>query len=425
MRNLKIYIEIKGKSVYVGNIAGNGVNDACFTYANEYFENERSKAISISLPLNKKTFSPEETKSFFEGLLPEGFTRRCVAQWMRADENDYLAILSGLGQECLGAIRIVDENNTPVAPEYRKLSEQEVHKLAKEGATESAELVTKAHLSLTGASGKVGLYYDNGKWYLPIGDAPSTHIVKQSHVRLQRIVNNELLCVHTAKKMGIDVPDSFIISLGSYEDSEVLFATKRYDRKINEENRKLNNLDVPYRLHQEDFSQALGISAIDKYEKNNAGYMKKMFDLLGRYSANPIADQMKLWEICIFNYLVGNTDNHIKNSSLLYSEDLQAIRLAPAYDMVSTIIYDSSSEDMAMGIGGTYRIYDITRDSFEKEAKNIGLGSKLAMNKFDEMVEYFPVAIDKAAGELTKHGLRGIDEICATITENYKKRIIM
>lgn len=63
---------------------------------------------------------------------------------------------------------------------------EDVKNLAKEGVSESAQLVTKAHLSLTGASGKVGLYYDDkkGEWYLPIGNAPSTHIVKQSHVGL-------------------------------------------------------------------------------------------------------------------------------------------------------------------------------------------------------------------------------------------------
>lgn len=53
-------------------------------------------------------------------------------------------------------------------------------------------------MSQTGASGKVGLYYDEEKWYLPIGEAPSTHIVKQSHVRLKRIVANEQLCLLTA-----------------------------------------------------------------------------------------------------------------------------------------------------------------------------------------------------------------------------------
>lgn len=91
-------------------------------------------------------------------------------------------------------------------------------------------MVTKAHLSLTGASGKVGLYYkiDTNEWYLPIGAAPSTHIVKQSHVRLDGIVTNEQLCLQTAKNLGIDVPDSFVINVGTGKDEEVLFATHRY-----------------------------------------------------------------------------------------------------------------------------------------------------------------------------------------------------
>ena len=109
-------------------------------------------------------------------------------EWMHMDENDYVSILAGLGRECLGAIKIVEESDEAIHPEYRELSAEEVYALASEGATESAELVTKSHLSLTGASGKVGLYYDEKekKWYLPIGEAPSTHIVKQSHVRLKR-----------------------------------------------------------------------------------------------------------------------------------------------------------------------------------------------------------------------------------------------
>ena len=64
--------------------------------------------------------------------------------------------------------------------------------------------------------------------------------------------------------------------------------------------------------------------------------MKKMFDLLRRYSASPIEDQIKLWEIIVFHWLIGNTDGHIKNFSLVYDANLKAVRLAPAYDIVST-----------------------------------------------------------------------------------------
>jgi serine/threonine-protein kinase HipA len=235
--------------------------------------------------------------------------------------------------------------------------------------------------------------------------------VKQSHIRLKKIVLNEQLCLLTAKKLGIEIPESFIADIGNSDDENVLFATKRYDRKINANSRKLDGMPVPYRLHQEDFSQALGIASADKYEKNHSGYMKKIFEILQRYSAEPVTDQLKLWDICVFNYLIGNTDNHIKNISLLYSEDLKSIRLAPAYDIVSTMIYESSTENMAFSIDGIYSIHNITRESFEKEARNVGLGRKMAMKRFDTMVGKFPEALKMASEELKQQGFDGIEEI--------------
>ena len=186
MQRLAVQIEVKGAFKQVGEIVGTSSDDARFTYTESYLKDPESRAVSISMPLEQQSFSVESTRNFFEGLLPEGFTRRCVAEWLHRDEKDYLAILAGLGQECLGAIKIIDESRAVLPSKYKELTSEEVKKLAQEGATESAEMVTKSHLSLTGASGKVGLYYDEqkDKWYLPIGEAPSTHIVKQSHIRL-------------------------------------------------------------------------------------------------------------------------------------------------------------------------------------------------------------------------------------------------
>ena len=417
MKKLSVQLEINGASIHVGDIVGNNSKDSYFTYAEEYIDNIESRPISISLPFEKRTFDAKSTRNFFEGLLPEGFTRRCVAEWMHADEEDYLSILAGLGNECLGAIQILDEDAERITPEYRKLSEEEVRNLAREGATESAQLVTKSHLSLTGASGKVGLYYDEKErqWYLPIGEAPSTHIVKQSHVRLKRIVANEQLCLLTAKNLGIEIPESFIINTSNSQDEDILFATRRYDRKINTMGKELNGLPLPYRLHQEDFAQALGIAASDKYEKNHEAYLKSLFDIIRNQSSDPISDQMKLWDICIFNYLVGNTDNHIKNLSLLYGEDLKTIRLAPAYDIVSTMIYESSTENMAISIGGVYQLHDITRESFEQEAQNVGLGTQMAMRRFDAMIKNFENAMKCAQNELEESGIYHTEEICAQI----------
>ena len=188
--------------------------------------------------------------------------------------------------------------------------------------------------------------------------------MKKKEERLKKIVVNEQLCLLTAKYLGIEITESFIVTTDG-DDENVLFATKRYDRKFMKDDKMLNGMPVPRRLHQEDFAQALGIAAANKYEKNNEGYLKKLFDVIRSHSADPMTDSLKLWDICIFNYLIGNTDNHIKNLSLLYSEGLKIVRLAPAYDIVSTIIYKSSTENMALSIDGICNINDITRASFE------------------------------------------------------------
>ncbi len=422
MIDLAVWIEIKGDNVYVGQIKGTKTEDARFSYAEEYMNRTHSRPISISLPFQKEEFSADKTRCFFEGLLPEGFTRKCVADEMKVDVNDYICILENLGNECLGAVRITNESGNET--HYIELSRKELEDFAKEGASESAQFVTKSHLSLTGASGKTGLYYDEtgGKWYLPVGTAPSTHIVKQSHVRLKKIVANEQLCLLTAEYLGIATPNSFILDLGGDKDSDVLFATKRYDRVMANTGKQIDGLRTPYRLHQEDCAQALGIPSYLKYEKNGDGYLKKLFDLLKNNSTEPLEDQLRLWNICIFNYLIGNTDNHIKNLSLLYNEDMKEIRLAPAYDIVSTMFYESSTNEMALSIGGVYDINKINRDSFEKEAKNIGLGLRNAMNQYDKMVDAFPEALEQATKACLQMGFADVEKISEKILNSFVEK---
>lgn len=416
---LKISIEREGTRCLVGEIVGEKQDDAFFQYAADYLEKTYAVPVSLSLPLRRTPFSPSETRNYFEGLLPEGFTRQTVAGWLHTNASDYLSILAGLGSDCLGAIQVTREDNPDQGPAgsepegYRPLSEDEVRALAAEGVTKSAELVTRSHLSLTGASGKAGLYYSPEKraWYLPLGSAPSTYIVKQSHVRLRGIVANEQLCLLTAKKMGLPVPESFILDSFGTEDSEILFATRRFDRLFPANPRILDGLPVPYRMHQEDMAQALGIPASEKYETRPAHYLAKMGRLLRTYSAEPLRDLRQLWQTIIFHYLAGNTDGHIKNFSLLYSPDLSEIRLAPVYDIVSTLAYETGSREMALYIGEHNEIHAITRRDFVQAAREIGIGEEMAMQELDRMREAFPAALEEAAGELEAAGFDRVRDI--------------
>lgn len=421
MKKLNVFIEIKGDMRLVGCIVGNDYRDAYFTYDHTYLDNSDNRPISVRLPLQEDAYSPTQTQNFFEGLLPEGFSRRAVANWAKVSEDDYLAILEKLGRECLGAILVLADGESLEEGEYKKLTLEEVRKLAAEGATKSTAILMETHLSLTGASGKVGLYRDEDKdeWYLPTGRMASTHIVKQSHVRLDGIVFNEYFCMKVASKLGIEVPEVSIINVGNGRDDEILYATKRYDR-VKDYVSDTGDLSRPYRLHQEDFSQALGIPASEKYENENKSYLRKMFDLIRKVSANPIEDQMRLWDMIIVNYLLGNTDCHIKNYSLLYSDDLKSIRLAPAYDIVCTRAY-GTTPNMSLYIGGEININKINRDSFAIAAREVGLGERLAMQHFDELCEKLVGVVQDVAEEMDMYMNADTAFIKKAIMKKYEK----
>jgi serine/threonine-protein kinase HipA len=102
---------------------------------------------------------------------------------------------------------------------------------------------------------------------------------------------------------------------------------------------------------------------------------------------------------------------------LLYGEDLKSIRLAPAYDIVSTVIYKNSTEDMALSIDGKYNINEISRESFEKATTQIGLGTKIAMRRFDAMVNGFTDALEQAKRELEMCGIHQTDQMGDPIME--------
>ena len=378
-----MYIEIDGNKRFVGIISGDSYLDSRFKYDGEYMASSYGVPISISLPFTDEPFSSEETSSFFESLLPEGFSRRSVAQWIKTDENDYLTILAKLGRESIGALTIV-EDDLEIESGYERLSKKDIKKLAEEGATYSTQVLINTHLSLAGASGKVGLYYDTNtdSWYLPKGDAPSTHIIKQSHVRFDKMVLNECMCMNTAAELGLDVPKTLIVDIGNGRDEDVLLA--------------------------------LGVSAEKKYETTDSGYLRKMFELIRNYSSNPLEDQRKLLERIVFNYMIGNTDAHLKNFALIYNQSLRGVRLAPAYDMVSTRVYDLSPE-MSFYIDGEKDINKVSRQSFINVANEIGMGRKMVEAVFDNIANRIENSLKTAAVKLAENGFEDSIELSKDI----------
>ncbi len=91
-----------------------------------------------------------------------------------------------------------------------------------------------------------------------------------------------------------------------------------------------------------------------------------MADILRMVSANPAEDLGNLFKQMVFNILIGNTDDHLKNFSML--NDGSGWRLSPAYDLVPNIGLNS---EHVLRIGHDHEVPD--RKTLVGEAKRFGL----------------------------------------------------
>jgi serine/threonine-protein kinase HipA len=117
-------------------------------------------------------------------------------------------------------------------------------------------------LSLAGAQNKLPVIVNSaGQICLP-GSHISTHILKPPSDRFAALVENELLCMRTAKKVLQDVPEvtlqPFITTDGIQRDCYLI---KRYDRYA-------TDTGEIHRLHQEDLCQITGTVSPQKYTQD-------------------------------------------------------------------------------------------------------------------------------------------------------------
>ena len=205
-------------------------------------------------------------------------------------------------------------------------------------------------------------------------------------------------------------------SLMNFGEDEILLATRRYDRDAEHARFQIDGLPAPLRLHQEDIAQALGISAAEKYEQDGDDYLRRVFDLVRNVTSDPMRDQLRLLDVLIFDVLIGNTDNHIKNLSLLYGPDLRQISLAPAYDILSTIVYKEGTREMSIGIAGERDWNQISKEDFLASSELIGISPRVIGREYDRLAGGFEEALHAAAEELDASGLRHCRELADTIS---------
>src|SRR5271154_6669398 len=177
---------VKTLEVYLhGHLVGHLVEDAggrmVFDYVESWLNKPGATPLSQSLPLRKKRFNRNECRGYFAGILPEESKREIIARNLGISARNDYAMLERIGGECAGAVTFIPAGGP--LPErnygYRKLSEKELggtlRELPKRPLRAGDEGI---RLSLAGAQDKVALRIEDGQVSVPLGGAPSTHILK-------------------------------------------------------------------------------------------------------------------------------------------------------------------------------------------------------------------------------------------------------
>ncbi|WP_373530932.1 type II toxin-antitoxin system HipA family toxin [Vampirovibrio sp.] len=324
-----------------------------------------TSTLTLSMPVKEEPYSQEVCEAYFGGLLPEGESARlAIGKRFGINSKNTFSLLKVIGQDCAGAVSLHEvaepESATDLLPlSGRILDEKELAVHIKDLPTKPLFLgLDGLRLSLAGVQDKAAVCLLENEVALPKDGCPTTHILKPEIHLLKNTVQNEYFCLRIAQKLGFDVPN---VEMRRANGVPYLLI-ERYDRE--------RVGDKLRRIHQEDFCQALGITTTYKYQKEGGPGFQQCFELL-KQTSQPAKARIRLAEIAIFNYLVGNTDAHGKNFSLLYKAN-GGIILAPFYDILCTQAYSGLTKSMAMEIGGEHQISNIRAEHWKNFSKVIG-----------------------------------------------------
>lgn len=370
----------------VGHLVQDNGGQMVFDYAESWLSKPGAIPLSQSLPLRPTRFRNKECRGFFAGILPEGMKRETAARNLGISARNDYAMLERIGGECAGAVTFTS-NGIPIPEDhgtYQSLTDQELadilRELPKRPLLAGMEGI---RLSLAGAQDKIPVRAEGNSVCLPNDNAPSTHILKPATSPYEGLIRNEALCMKLAAAMGLPVAP---VEIRTADGVEYLLV-KRYDRYSRPD---AENKPVLERLHQEDFCQAQGIDPYHKYQRDGGPSLKQCFALLRRVATVPAIDLLRLLDAVIYNWIVGNSDAHGKNFSLLYKgigSDNFEIRLAPFYDIVCTLYYPELNREMAMKIGDEYSPERTGPKDFLKFAGDAGLSQTLVTKRVAEVAE--------------------------------------
>ena len=335
----------------VGELVSNDSGDLRFSYAASYRTHPEAHPISLSLPLSAAPFDEPTSRAFFQNLLPENNQLDQVVLREGLQRNDIVGILFHLGADLSGALSCLPAGAERIkvpgilACDYIPIEDVQLADIvARLGNNQPLPNELRDPSPVSGYQRKVALtVLPEGRYGLPVSGsgAPTTHILKVPEAAFPREAFYEANCASLADYVGLDVAPSRAFWIGDYE----VILSARYDRVIAD--------GAVYRLHQEDFAQALGLPPQFKYERDGRPgrrYTAAAVAALLRQTGRPALAVDGFLRATIFNLAIGNTDNHAKNHALLYDGGA-APRLAPLYDLVPITLSEAHNHRLSLSIG--------------------------------------------------------------------------
>jgi serine/threonine-protein kinase HipA len=374
-----------------GRITRDGRGRLTFVYADDWRQARGAYPLSLSMPLAAAEHGHKPVEAFLWGLLPDN--ANVLDRWARqfqVSARNAFALMSHVGEDCAGAVQFVrPERLAHVAgqgpSEVDWLDEKEVaQRLRALLADHAAWRMPRdtGQFSLAGAQPKTALLYENGRWGVPSGRTPTTHILKPPTGEFDGHAENEHVCMQLASALGLATVNSQVMK---FED-QVAIVIERYDRQ---------HTDAGLvRVHQEDMCQALAILPTIKYENEGGPGARAIVDLIRTFSGRAEEDVQRFVDALAFNWLIGGTDAHAKNYAMLIGAEGRA-RLAPLYDIASILPYgfDAQKIRSAMKIGGAYRIRDIGPRQWRKLAMELRLDADRLMTRIGDLAGTLPDAL--------------------------------
>jgi serine/threonine-protein kinase HipA len=368
-------------------------------------QDPNSYPLSLSMPLASAQHGHSRIEPFLWGLLPDN--DRVLETWGRrfqVSPRNPFRLLANVGEDCAGAVQFVrperlDPLRTePAAREVEWLTEDDLAERLRTLRADRAAWRTATdtgQFSLAGAQPKTALLYQRGRWGIPSGRTPTTHILKPPTGEWDGHAENEHFCLKLARACGLVVPNSSVERF----QSEIAIVIERYDRVIIAGQR--------LRVHQEDMCQAVGLHPTRKYENEGGPGVRRIVELLRQNSSAVDEDVQAFLDAIAFNWLIAGTDGHAKNYALLLGGQGN-VRLAPFYDVASILPYRNvnlAKTKLAMKIGGEYRLPNIGLRQWRRLAEDIGIDEEALIPRVRAMAAGFPDLIAAIRKEVEAAGL--------------------